>query len=57
MAGWKNKLLNRVGRTTLVKFVLSSIPTYVMQDYLIPTDICEIDKMVRGFIWVISTSH
>lgn len=50
--GWKSRLLNLAGRTTLVQSVVSSIPVYSMQSAWIPTSVCnEIDKLSRSFIW------
>jgi hypothetical protein len=36
MAGWKAELLNKVGRITLIKHVLSTLPTFIMSLYDIP---------------------
>lgn len=36
LAGWKSKLLSRSGRVTLTKFVLNSIPIYLMES-LVPS--------------------
>lgn len=52
LAGWKAKTLNRAGRITLAKSVLTSIPIYSMQNNWIPSGVCNrIDTTVRGFIW------
>lgn len=49
LASWKNKLQNKVGRLTMVKSVLSSIPTYYMHVAWLPQTICnQIDKRVNG---------
>ena len=43
---WEAKTLALVGRVTLSKLVLASIPLYSMQTALIPTAICsEVDKL------------
>lgn len=58
LAGWKSKLLNRAGKITLAKSVVSAIPVYTMQNYWLPTSICDsIDTKVRGFIWGGRSSH
>lgn len=50
--GWKAECLSLVGRVTLAKAALSSIPQYSMQTALIPRSICdEIDRKTRRLIW------
>lgn len=52
LASWKSKLLNKAGRLTLTKSVLSSIPTYNMQINWFPQGLCNtIDKCMREFLW------
>ncbi|GAU37589.1 hypothetical protein TSUD_365100 [Trifolium subterraneum] len=52
LASWKNKFLNKLGRVTLAKSVLNSIPTYYMQIHWLPSAICsKIDQTTRNFIW------
>ena len=52
LSGWKSCLLNRAGRVTLAKSVLSSIPVYPMHIYWMPNNLCDsIDTIVRKFIW------
>lgn len=52
LASWKLKLLNKVGRVTLAKSVLTSVPVYYMQVSWIPTSICDcMDQLTRNFIW------
>ena len=41
LAGWKAKYLSFVGRTVLIKSVMSTIPNYVMQGVALPVHICE----------------
>ncbi|KAG2647916.1 hypothetical protein PVAP13_1NG003446 [Panicum virgatum] len=51
-ATWKGKFLNKAGRLTVLKAVLSSIPTYfltVFQPQKWMTK--QIDKLRRGFLW------
>jgi hypothetical protein len=52
VTGWKAKLLYQAARTTLIKYVLNAIPTYVMSLFLIPKSLCtEIDSVLRKFWW------
>jgi hypothetical protein len=46
LPNWKARLLNLAGRTTLVKFVLSAIPTYLLIAINIPQWVIKsIDKI------------
>jgi hypothetical protein len=50
LPNWKARLLNLAGRTTLVKFVLSAIPTYLLIAINIPQRVIKsIYKIRRGF--------
>ncbi|KAJ6420916.1 hypothetical protein OIU84_028322 [Salix udensis] len=52
LADWKGKLLNKAGRITLAKSVLTSMPIYLMQNMWLPNATSmQIDKIVRQFIW------
>ena len=52
LAGWKARLLPFVGRSVLVKSVMSSIPNYVLQAITLPAHLCEnLDKINRDFLW------
>ena len=49
---WQAKLLSKAGRTTLIKLVALSIPTYTMSSFLVPKSLCEeLDAIVRRFWW------
>ncbi|QHO46030.1 LINE-1 retrotransposable element ORF2 protein [Arachis hypogaea] len=49
---WKASSLSLAGRNTLVKSVLSSIPSYTMQTAFLPKATCNaIDKKCRNFFW------
>ncbi|KAK5844934.1 hypothetical protein PVK06_001081 [Gossypium arboreum] len=49
---WETRKLSLVGRLTLVKSVLLTIPNYFMTMARIPISICnEIKKLARGFLW------
>lgn len=50
--GWSSKCLLKVGREIMIKYVLQSIPSYVMSVFLLPTTLVyEIEKMINGFWW------
>ncbi|XP_028113522.1 uncharacterized protein LOC114311595 [Camellia sinensis] len=52
LAMWKMKLLSFVGRLTLVKSVLDSIPGYYISLFNLPIGIAkEIDKLKSAFLW------
>ena len=56
--GWKTKYLTMVGRATLIKSAVSSIPIYAMQTTLLPQKISrQLDKMTRHFLWGDSRQH
>ncbi|KAJ4808570.1 RNA-directed DNA polymerase (reverse transcriptase)-related family protein [Rhynchospora pubera] len=57
LAGWKGRLLSRSGRLVLVSSVLSSIPSYAMSSFLLPTWLVDaIDKVRKRFLWGTNTS-
>ena len=52
LARWKAKYLSFVGRTVLIKSVMSVVPNYVMQGVALPVHICDkLDKINRDFLW------
>lgn len=52
LQGWKQKLLSRGGRFQLVKSVLSTIPIYYMQCFLLPNWVInKVDRLRRLFLW------
>ncbi|KAK3231065.1 hypothetical protein Dsin_002946 [Dipteronia sinensis] len=52
LAPWKRKFLSKGGRLTLIKTVISSIPTYFMSIFKIPVGIAQrIEKLQRSFLW------
>jgi len=52
LPGWKASLMNRAGRITMVRFVLSAIPVYLLIAINVPKwFIKAIDKIRNGFIW------
>jgi hypothetical protein len=51
LVDWKNRLLNKAGKLTLARSVMSTIPIYPMQNYWLPQATCMvIDRVVRNFI-------
>lgn len=52
LPAWKGRLLNRIGRLSLVNMVLSSVPTYHMTVFPMKKwMIKRIDKLRRNFLW------
>lgn len=52
IAGWKAKVLSHTGRTMLIKYVASAIPSYLMSFYSMPLQWCkDIDKALKNFWW------
>ncbi|KAK4733220.1 hypothetical protein R3W88_007481 [Solanum pinnatisectum] len=49
---WKCTSLSPAGREVLLKTVVQSIPTYVMNMFLLPSNICEpVERAMNGFLW------
>lgn len=52
LQGWKAKLLSQASRTTLISFVLQSVPFYVFSCFRVPETICnKMDSFSRSFWW------
>ena len=52
MAGWKEKMLSKVGKEVLIKAVAQAIPTYTMSYFKLPESLCEeLKSMIRNFWW------
>lgn len=52
MQGWKGRLISRGGRMQLVNSVLSSIPIYYMQVFVLPKWVIQrLDRIRRQFLW------
>lgn len=52
LKGWKESLLSKAGRGVLVKAVAQTIPTYLMNCFKFPKDLCrEINSMISKFWW------
>lgn len=51
--GWKAKLLSKAGCATLVKSIITTIPSYTMTSCKLPLTRCRnLDKMARTFLWI-----
>ena len=58
LAGWKKMYLSKGGRLTLLKSTLSSIPTYFLSLFTIPTHVAnKIERLQRDFLWGDSRNH
>ena len=52
LAGWKRSYLSKEGRLTLIKSTLSSLPTYFLSLFPIPSSVAHrIEKLQRDFLW------
>ena len=52
LAGWKEKLLSKVGKEILIKDVALAIPTCAMSCFKIPESLCDdLTSMIRNFWW------
>ena len=58
LAGWKRMYLSKGGRLTLIKSTLSSLPTYFLSLFSIPTHVAnKIERLQRDFLWGDSKTH
>ena len=58
LAGWKKLYLSKGGRLTLLKSTLSSLPTYFLSLFTIPTHVAnKIEKLHRDFLWGDPKTH
>ena len=52
LAGWKKLYLSKDGRLTLLKSTISSLPTYYLSLFTIPTRVAnKIERLQRDFLW------
>lgn len=50
LGGWKEGMLSQTGRDVLIKSVILAMPTYTMQCFRLPRQICkEINSEIAGF--------
>ena len=58
LAGWKKLYLLKGGRLTLLKSTLSSLTTYFLSLFNIPTHVAnKIEKLQRDFLWGDPKTH
>ena len=58
LAGWKKLYLLKGGRLTLLKSMLSSLTTYFLSLFTIPTHVAnKIEKLQRDFLWGDPKTH
>ena len=58
LAGWKKMYLSKGGRLMLLKNRLSSLPTYFLSLFTIPTHVAnKIERLQRDFLWEDSRNH
>lgn len=52
LENWKNILLSKVGKVTLIKSVIEAVSTYTMSTFKIPLCVCkELDSIACRFWW------
>ncbi|PON39525.1 hypothetical protein PanWU01x14_304160, partial [Parasponia andersonii] len=52
LTGWKEKVLSRAGRLTLIKSMSLAIPLYTMQFVSVSLSICnKVDALIRKLWW------
>ncbi len=52
LVGWKRLYLSKGGKVTLIKSTLSSLPTYFLYLFPIPTKVAHwLEKIQRDFLW------
>lgn len=52
MAAWKEKMLSKVGKETLIKVVAKATPTYTMSCFKVPNSLCkDLTSLIRNFWW------
>jgi len=52
LSGWKARYLSKGGRLTLIKSILSSLPTYFLSLFPIPSSVAnKLEAIQRSFLW------
>jgi hypothetical protein len=50
--GWRSKTLSQAGKTTLIKTMVSALPSYAMSSFLFPDGLCkQLDRAFKIFWW------
>ena len=58
LVSWKKLYLSKGRRLTLLKSTLSSLPTYFLSLFIIPTHVAnKIERLQRDFLWGDSKTH
>ena len=58
LVGWKKMYLSKGGRLTSLRSTLSSLPTYFLSLFTIPTHVTnKIERLQRDFLWGESKTH
>ncbi|KAL3723765.1 hypothetical protein ACJRO7_035867 [Eucalyptus globulus] len=58
LEGWKEQLISKAGKETLLKLVVQAIPQYAMSVFKIPVSICKaIEKKIANLWWKNSDSR
>lgn len=52
MSGWKKMMLSMAGRTVLIKSVVQTVPSYMMQSFLLPRSLLkQMDRRIKKKFW------
>lgn len=52
LAGWKAKMISKVGKDVLINAIAQAITFYIMSCFKIPNSMCDdLTTMIRNFLW------
>ena len=52
LKGWEKKCLSKVGKEVLIKSIAQSIPTFIMDCFLLPKSLWQhIEALINRFYW------
>ncbi|CAH9094451.1 unnamed protein product [Cuscuta europaea] len=52
LKSWNDRFVSRVGTTVLLKNVVQTMPSYAMNVFLLPKELCDdIEKVMNEFLW------